>query len=230
VSITLRTPGADDELALGFLYGEGLLRDRAALRSVAHVGPERNILAIETAEPLDLSRLERHFYATSSCGVCGKRALDLVATLAPPVTAAVRVTPDWLLGLPDRLAAAQATFAQTGSLHATGLFAADGELLVSYEDVGRHNAVDKVIGHSFLAGLLPLAGHVMLVSGRASFEIMQKAAVAGIPVVAALSGPSTLAADLAERAGITLVGFLRGDRFNVYSHAERIAAPGQAVY
>ncbi len=225
----MRTPGADGELALGFLYGEGLLRDRSAISLIGHVGPERNILAIETAEPIDLARLERHFYATSSCGVCGKRTLDALAVSVAPVASSIRVEPGWLLALPDRLRAAQETFAETGSLHATGIFAAGGDLRCAFEDVGRHNAVDKAIGHAFLAGMLPLSDHVMLVSGRTSFEILQKAVMAGIPVVAAISAPSTLAVDLAARFGVTLVGFLRGDRFNAYAHPERIGLKQDAL-
>ena len=220
LSITMRTPGHDRELAAGFLHGEGLIRGLADLVEVTPVAA--NEVEVETTSAVDVSRLERHFYATSSCGVCGKSSMRAIAALTTPVTARWSVAPAVLSSLPARLRAAQAGFEASGSLHAAGLFTPAGELLAAYEDVGRHNAVDKVIGSRLLAGGGPLAGTLLLVSGRTSFEIVQKAVLAGIPVVAGISGPSTLAVDLAFRFGITLVGFLRGERFNVYCHAARL--------
>lgn len=224
VSITMRTPGADAQLAAGFLHGEGLVKSVGDFLEVApQLGAgAANVVELSTAEPVDEARLERHFYATSSCGVCGKSSLKALATLATPVVSDLRVPAGVILGLPERLEAAQATFARTGSLHATMLCEVDGTPICVYEDVGRHNAVDKAIGECLLAGRLPLGDALMLVSGRTSFEIVQKAVMARIPVVAAVSGPSSLAVDLAQRFGVTLIGFLRGSRFNVYSHPERV--------
>lgn len=224
VAVTMRTPGADLELAVGFLRTEGLIGpgddvDEAGCREregVAHVVLTR---------PFDGSSLRRNFFATSSCGVCGKATLDQVAVRCGPVEAGPTVDRETLLGLPDALRAAQRAFERTGGLHAAGLFDADGVLLAVREDVGRHNAVDKLVGRAFLDGGLPLSGRLLMVSGRTSFEILQKAAVAGVPIVCAVSAPSSLATSVAERLGITLVGFLRGDRFNIYSHPGRIA-PG----
>lgn len=221
LAITMRTPGHDRELATGFLHGEGLIRGPADLAEVR--AETANTVEVETRAPVDVSRLERHFYTTSSCGVCGKSSMNAIAALSEPVTARWTVPPAVLLGLPDRLRAAQALFEKTGSLHAAGLFAPDGTPLAAFEDVGRHNAVDKAIGSRLLAGAFPLDETILMVSGRASFEIVQKGVMARIPVIAAVSGPSTLAVDLATRFGVTLVGFLRGGRFNVYSHASRIA-------
>lgn len=221
LSVTMRTPGHDRELAAGFLHGEGLIAGAADLAEIVQAGA--NEVAVETAAPVDLARLERHFYATSSCGVCGKRALDAIALRAEPLAGRAAVAPATLLALPDALRAAQAGFEATGSLHAAGLFGFAGEPLAVFEDVGRHNAVDKAIGSRLLAGAFPLDEAILVVSGRTSFEIVQKAVMARIPVVAAVSGPSSLAADLALRFGVTLVGFLRGGRFNVYAHPGRIA-------
>lgn len=237
VSITMRTPGHDAELAAGFLHGEGLLAGRSA---IARIGPAveapcagvlpivekvplDNVVELWTNAPLDAERLKRNFYATSACGVCGKSSLKALSTLAEPVAGGWRLSPELLVSLPERLRAAQRTFERTGSLHATALFDATGDLICAFEDVGRHNAVDKAIGWCLLQGRLPLDRAVMVVSGRTSFEILQKAVMAGIPVVAAISGPSTLAVQLAEQFGVTLVGFLRGERFNVYSHPHRLA-------
>lgn len=233
LAITMRTPGADLALAAGFLHGEGLLPDVAALATAGPALPDAgrpNVVELTTPEPVDAARVARSFYATSSCGVCGKSSLKAVAAMANagggPVDAAWTVAPGTLLALPDRLRAAQATFELTGSLHAAALVAPDGTLLDVREDVGRHNAVDKVIGARLLAGRLPVDDALLLVSGRTSFEIVQKAVMARIPLVVAISGPSTLAVDLAERFGVTLVGFLRGGRFNVYAHPRRIDANG----
>ncbi len=233
VAVTMRTPGADEELALGFLYGEGVIRERREVLRVetladpwAAPGQPSNVLAVElaAAELPELAALERHFFASSACGVCGKagianlrQKLPRLEQQGPRVSAAV------LWSLPGRLRAAQGVFESTGGLHAAALFTAEGELVAAREDVGRHNATDKLVGWALGQGRLPLASGVVLVSGRSSFEIVQKCAAAGVPVVASVSAPSSLAVALAEELGITLVGFLRGERFNVYSGRERIA-------
>jgi FdhD protein len=217
VAVTMRTPGHDEELALGFLLSEGIRPRSASL-------PDD--LAANTVEvavdDFDPEPLRRNFYTTSSCGVCGKGALEAVAVEAPRVESRLQVPAAVVAGLPDRLREAQPAFAATGGLHATGLFDADGTLLVVREDVGRHNAFDKVVGRAFLEGLLPLADKLVCVSGRLSFELVQKAAVAGAPVVAAVGAPSTLAVELAGDRGITLCGFVRDGRVNVYSEPWRI--------
>jgi FdhD protein len=231
VAVTMRTPGADEELALGFLFAEGVIERRAdVVRSQACVEPGgacTNLVDVELADGLpepELAGLERHFFATSACGVCGKAGLDaLTLRVTEPVPPGPEVTPALLAALPGRLREAQGLFATTGGIHAAALFDAEGTLLAVREDVGRHNALDKLIGWALGEGLLPLHRHVVLVSGRSSYEILQKCLVAGVPVVCAVSAPSSLAVELAERFGITLVGFLRGDRFNVYSGAGRIA-------
>ena len=231
VAVTMRTPGADEELALGFLFAEGVIERRAdVVRSQACVEPGgacTNIVDVELADDLpepELAGLERHFFATSACGVCGKAGLDaLTLRVTEPVPPGPEVSPALLAGLPARLREAQGLFATTGGIHAAALFDAAGTLLAVREDVGRHNALDKLIGWALGEGLLPLHRHVVLVSGRSSYEILQKCLVAGVPVVCAVSAPSSLAVELAERFDITLVGFLRGDRFNVYSGAGRIA-------
>jgi FdhD protein len=218
VAVTMRTPGHDEELALGFLLSEGFRPVEARL-------PDD--LAANTVEATvgggDLGRLRRNFYTSSSCGVCGKGALEAVAVEAPPVESDLRVAAELVASLPDRLRASQPTFAATGGLHATGLFDGGGDLLCLREDVGRHNAMDKVVGWAFGEGLLPLARHVLCVSGRLSFELVQKAAVAGCPIVVAVGAPSSLAVDLARDRKITLCGFVRHGRVNVYSHEWRIA-------
>ncbi|HXV96456.1 MAG TPA: formate dehydrogenase accessory sulfurtransferase FdhD [Gaiellaceae bacterium] len=217
VAVTMRTPGHDEELALGFLLSEGV-RPRGA-------SPPDDLAAntVEVAvDDFDPEPLRRNFYTTSSCGVCGKGALEAVAVEAPRVESRLQVPATVVAGLPDRLRAAQPAFAVTGGLHATGLFDADGTLLVVREDVGRHNAFDKVVGRALLDGLLPLADKAVCVSGRLSFELVQKAAVAGAPVVVAVGAPSTLAVELALDRGITLCGFVRDGRVNVYSEPWRI--------
>jgi len=218
VAVTMRTPGHDEELALGFLLSEGISPARAA------IPPDlpANTVDVE-ASGFDPGRLERNFYTSSSCGVCGKGALEAVGVESSPVTSDLVLAAELVAKLPDRLRESQPAFAATGGLHATGLFEPTGSLVCVREDVGRHNAVDKIVGDALLAGGLPLSERILLVSGRVSFEIVQKAAVAGIPVVAAVSAPSSLAVDLAERLGVTVVGFVRDGRFNVYTHPERIA-------
>jgi FdhD protein len=219
VAVTMRTPGHDEELAVGFCLSEGL-RPRAA-------APPADLAAntIEVDAPgFDPGRLARSFYTSSSCGVCGKGALEAVAVEAPRVESRLHADPATLAALPDRLRDAQAAFAVTGGLHATGLFDAAGELLCLREDVGRHNAMDKVVGRAFLDGRLPLGEAILCVSGRLSFELVQKAAVAGCPIVVAVGAPSSLALELGADRGLTLCGFARGGRLNVYTEAWRVPA------
>jgi FdhD protein len=217
VAVTMRTPGHDEELSIGFLLAEGI--------RVTAARPTEDLAAntIEVkAEGADLDRLKRNFYTSSSCGVCGKGALEAVAVEASRVESELRLPSALVADLPERLRAAQPAFAATGGLHATALFDRQGELLTVREDVGRHNAMDKVVGRAFLDGRLPLGEHVLCVSGRLSFELVQKAAVAGYPVLVAVGAPSTLAVELAQDRGITLCGFVRGGRVNVYSEPWRI--------
>ena len=217
VAVTMRTPGHDEELALGFALSEGL-------RPLAASVPDdlaANTIELE-APGFDPDRLARSFYTTSSCGVCGKGALEAIAVQSPPVESSLTIQAAVVGLLPERLREAQAAFASTGGIHATGLFTADGTLVCTREDVGRHNAMDKVIGRAFLDGLLPLTDHVLCVSGRLSFELVQKAAVAGCPVLVAVGAPSSLAVELAADRGVTLCGFVRDGRLNVYSRPERI--------
>ena len=217
VAVTMRTPGHDEELALGFALSEGL--------QPAGARPPDDLAAntVELDAPgFDPARLARSFYTTSSCGVCGKGALEAVAVEAPRVESDLHIAAGLVASLPDKLRAAQPAFEATGGLHATGLFDERGELLCLREDVGRHNAMDKVIGWAFGAGLLPLARNVLCVSGRLSFELVQKAAVAGCPVLVAVGAPSSLAVELAGDRGVTLCGFVRGGRLNVYTEPWRI--------
>jgi len=225
--VTMRTPGSDFELAAGFCRTEGVVSSRDELVSVSYCldGGDQlyNVVTVTCRAPVDLSGRRRSFVANASCGVCGKATLGQVETGCAPVAEGPDVAQELVLSLPERLREAQTVFSTTGGLHAAALFDATGALEAVREDVGRHNAVDKVVGRAFLAGRLPLDRHVLLVSGRVSFEIVQKAAVAGIGVVCAVSAPSSLAVAAAERWGQTLVGFLRGDRFNVYTHPRRLA-------
>jgi FdhD protein len=229
VAVTMRTPGGDFELACGFLFTEGLIAP-GEVRRVAYCdnlpGEEQryNVVSVTLDRPFDAERLRRNFYANSSCGVCGKAALEDVQVRCVPVAAGPEAALALLVALPDRLREAQTVFERTGGLHAAGLFSPEGEVIGVREDVGRHNAVDKVIGGRYLAGEVPASGTILQVSGRASFEIVQKAAVAGIPIVSAVSAPSSLAVEAADRFGMTLVGFVRDGRANVYSHPERVPA------
>lgn len=233
VAVTMRTPGRDAELAAGFLLTEGLVTRREDIVEIAHcqqgeaaqLGNTLNVF-LAPSVVVDFEQLTRHVFASSSCGLCGKATIESVHQQFPPVTSSVRIAPEILLQLPEKLAAKQATFDQTGGLHAAALFTATGELLVLREDVGRHNAVDKVLGWAFLNGSYPPADHILLVSGRASFEIMQKALAARVPVVAAVSAPSSLAVEFAQRSGQTLVGFLRGAGMNIYAGEERVGLAG----
>jgi FdhD protein len=229
IAVTMRTPGADFELAAGFLYGEGLIESGEAISTIRYcVDAEQqyNVVNVVLARDVawDPSSLARNFYATSSCGVCGKASIDaVVGPACARVESALSVSPDVLLSLPEKLRARQAVFERTGGLHAAALFTAEGELLAAREDVGRHNAMDKLAGASLLAGELPWGDRVVLVSGRLSFELVQKAARAGAAVLAGVSAPSSLAVELAEASGVTLVGFLRENRFNVYAGGARVA-------
>src|SRR4051812_19425896 len=217
IAVTMRTPGHDEELALGFLLSEGMTPVRAG------VPPDLPANTVDVEGEIDLGRLQRNFYTSSSCGVCGKGALEAVAVEAPRVESPLRLSRELVSGLPERLRAAQPAFAVTGGLHATGLFDATGELLCLREDVGRHNAMDKVLGWAFGAARLPLADAILCVSGRLSFELVQKAAVAGCPVLVAVGAPSSLAVELAKAQGVTLCGFVRDGRLTVYTRRERIA-------
>jgi FdhD protein len=217
LAVTMRTPGEDEELALGFLYGEGLIDD------VRPAAPPPDLAAniVEVHGPLEREPFGRAFYTTSSCGVCGKGALEQVAVHAPRAAPGPQIARDLLARLPDRLR--QPTFARTGGLHATGLFTPSGDLIAAREDVGRHNAMDKVIGWALRSGMLPLHGRILCVSGRLSFELVQKAAVAQAPILVGVGAPSSLAIRLADDRGMTLAGFARGGRVNVYTGMDRVA-------
>jgi FdhD protein len=228
VAVTMRTPGYEAELAVGFLCSEGLIEATEVIESITIGEPGERAqpddeVTVHLAQPFDASRVaERHFVATASCGICGKASLDAVEVRCQPIPDGPRVEPEILLRLPAALRDAQAVFEATGGLHAAGLFDPGGSLLTLREDVGRHNALDKLIGSQLLEGRLPLHDRIVLVSGRASFELIQKAAVAGVPIMAAVSAPSDLAVEAATRLGVTLVGFLRGDGFNVYTRPDRV--------
>ena len=227
VAITMRTPGHEDELAIGFLRTEGLIEGPEVLRTTGGDPTTMNQpddqRTVHLSRAFDASRVaERHFVATASCGICGKASLDEVTVRSAPIPDGPVVARSVILALPDLLRAAQRAFDETGGLHAAGLFTPAGELLALREDVGRHNALDKLVGSQVLAKAMPLHDRILMVSGRVSFEIVQKAAVAGVPIVCAVSAPSDLAIEAADRLGVTLVGFLRGDGFNVYAHDERI--------
>jgi FdhD protein len=231
VAITMRTPGHDRELAVGFLVGEGLLRARGEIGTVYSCGARdgdggqnRVRLALAAGTTLDFERLQRNFYMSSSCGVCGKTSLEaLLATDFPRVADdGVRIDAGLIRSLPDRLRESQAVFDRTGGLHAAGLFTPAGAALTVREDVGRHNAVDKVIGAQFLLGREPLPGRVLVVSGRASFELVQKTVAAGIPMLVAVGAASSLAVELAEKFGVTLIGFTKPGGFNIYTHPDRV--------
>ncbi|GAA5532229.1 formate dehydrogenase accessory sulfurtransferase FdhD [Deinococcus aluminii] len=228
VAVTMRTPGADLDLALGFLYAEGAIRDAGDVLSLAEWRQgdltTPNVLRVELRSGFEALRtLSRHTFTSSACGVCGTGSIERLALRArPAVWNGPPLAPEVVCGLPEQLRARQPLFAATGGLHAAGLFTAQGECLAVREDVGRHNAVDKLIGWALGRGLLPLSDHLLAVSSRAGFEIVQKAALAGLPMVSAVSAPTSLAVEVAGSFGITLVGFVRGDRFNVYSFPERL--------
>lgn len=233
LAVTMRTPGNDFELAAGFLFSEGVIREREEIAGISYCIDPRvdaqqryNIVNVQLAsqELPELERLERHFTMSSACGVCGKANIDALQTRAARIEDPVRVSPAFVAALPEKMHAAQRVFASTGGLHAAALFDGEGTLLVLREDVGRHNAVDKITGWALLGGKMPLHGCVLLVSGRASYELVQKSIVARIPVLCAVSAPSSLAVELANAFGMTLLGFVRGTRANVYAGRERTAA------
>ncbi len=230
LSVTMRTPGHDLELAAGFLFTEGLIQSREQIASIEYAASSKaqengNVVRVElqAGKSLDLERTQRNFFAGSSCGICGKASIDSVRVrgIQPP-NPELRIDPEVLCRLPDALREAQAIFGRTGGLHAAGLFDTQGNLLAQREDVGRHNAVDKIVGWALLEGKIPLSNCALMVSGRGGFEIIQKAIVAGVPVVASVSAPSSLAVRLAREMRLTLVGFLRGKRFVVYAGEERL--------
>ena len=234
LAVTMRTPGADFELAAGFLYSEGVVSRREDIRRISYCvdelvdGEQRhNIVNVELRDGLipDLQPLERHFYTSSACGVCGKASLEALRLRGCPVIPpGPTVTPEIIYSLPDKLRAAQGIFTATGGLHAAATFDFQGQLLNLREDVGRHNALDKLIGTALLSDDLPLNNCIVLVSGRSSFEILQKSTTAGVPIVCSVSAPSSLAVSVAKEFGITLIGFLRGERFNIYTGLQRINA------
>jgi len=223
LTVTMRTPGHDEDLVAGLLYAQELLRATDDLDDIARDPGQPNRIDVRYSTRVDAEdRWCRYSYASSSCGVCGVESLEALALDSPPVTAALRVRARTLYGLDGRLRATQEGFGATGGIHAAALFDPSGALLVAREDVGRHNAVDKVIGHALRRGLAPLEQYLLMVSGRIAYEIVQKALVARVPIVAAVSAPTSLAVRVADERGITLIGFLRGERMNVYSHPERV--------
>jgi formate dehydrogenase family accessory protein FdhD len=223
LATTMRTPGHDFELAAGFLVSEAIVHDRSAIAEISADGDNTVVVGLAEGVKLKLNSAQRFGTISSSCGLCGKTSIDEIRQNFSAIEAGnVRIDVETLLSLPEKLRKAQSDFARTGGIHAAGIFESSGELKIVREDIGRHNAVDKVIGRAFLDGLLPLNRHLLLVSGRASFEIVQKALAAGIPIIAAVSAPSTLAADFARESNQTLIGFLRPPSFNVYSHIERV--------
>jgi FdhD protein len=230
IAVTMRTPGNDEELAAGFLLSEGIVRARADLREIVHCTMPAslgNVLNVTLSPDVKFNPAAAHRFGTisTSCGLCGKTSIEFIRQQFPPIDSSTRIQIEAakLLALPEALRNAQANFARTGGIHAAAIFNLDGELIVLREDIGRHNAVDKAIGRAFLDGALPLSHHILLVSGRSSLEIVQKALAAGIPIVASVSAPSSLAVNFARESGQTLIGFLRPPTFNVYSHIERVA-------
>jgi FdhD protein len=234
ISITMRTPGHDRDLAVGFLVGEGLLRSLDEVESVwgdgTPFGPNTVRVALRAGVPLELMRLDRNCYTTSSCGVCGKTSMEALElnVRSLPETSDWQVSEQVIRSLPERLREEQAIFQHTGGLHAAGLFTAGGEAIIVREDVGRHNAVDKVIGAQFLAGNGGLSRTILVVSGRASFELMQKALAAGIPMLVAVGAPSSLAVEVAEKFGATLIGFTKRTGFNIYTGSSRVRIESRA--
>jgi len=223
LATTMRTPGHDDELAAGFLVSEAIVRARDEIAQISADRDNRVLIDLKDGVKLKLNSTRRFGTISSSCGLCGKTSINTIRQNFPAITAKeIRIDIETLLSLPENLRNAQSDFARTGGIHAAGIFGMDGELKVAREDIGRHNAVDKAIGRAFLDGSLPLDRHLLLVSGRASFEIVQKALAAGIPIVAAVSAPSTLAVSFAREINQTLIGFLRPPSFNIYSHIQRV--------
>ncbi len=227
ISVTMRTPGNDDELAVGFLFTEGIILSAAEVSEVKSAGQKNeNVVYVTLADTVtpDISKLERNFYTTSSCGVCGKASIEAVRVACNILDTKddIQISPSLLYALPDILRKNQEVFENTGGLHACALFSTEGRLILTREDAGRHNALDKLIGAALYAGSIPLNNHILLLSGRASFELVQKAAMAGIKVIAAVGAPSSLAVQMADERGMTLVGFLRGERFNIYTGEQRV--------
>lgn len=224
LAITMRTPGNDEQLATGFLFTEGIVANNKAIESIQI--SEDNLLAINLIKgvDVDLESLGRNFYATSSCGVCGKASIEKLEKISCyfPQKDLPKISSETVLQLPNLLRNIQSVFDQTGGIHAAGLFSPNGALLAQAEDVGRHNAVDKLIGDCLQKGKIPLRNHILMLSGRVGFELVQKAMMAGIPIIAAVGAPSSLAIELAEETGMTLIGFLRGERFNIYCGVERM--------
>ena len=223
VATTMRTPGHDEELAAGFLVSEAIVREREEIANISSDRDNRVIIDLKDGVKLKLDSMKRFGTISSSCGLCGKTSIDAIGQNFPAITSKeIRVDIETLLSLPEKLRNAQSDFARTGGIHAAGIFDVNGELKVAREDIGRHNALDKAIGRAFFDGSLPLDRHLLVVSGRASFEIMQKALAAGIPFVSAVSAPSTLAVEFARESNQTLIGFLRPPSFNIYAHIERM--------
>lgn len=225
LTITMRTPGNDAELAVGFMFAEGILQNKEQVLQSFQTSLERLIVMLAEDVSLDEDTLDRNFMTNSSCGVCGKNSLDFmdVKSIFSPAASKFTVSPRVLGGLPEKLFSAQSLFAQTGGNHAAAIFDTQGNLRAVREDVGRHNALDKVLGWALLSEQMPLSEHILLVSGRASYELVQKASMAGIGFMAAVGAPSSLAVDLAEKTGMTLLGFLKKERFNIYTHPESVA-------
>ncbi len=224
ISITMRTPGQDKELAVGFLFTEGIIQNTTQIEAVQQISDNEILVVLKNDEAIDLSKIERHFYTNSSCGVCGKSSIDQLRSLNPSHKVAdnIMISPQVLFELNKMVRQTQTVFQSTGGIHASALFNTDGILLSLFEDVGRHNALDKLIGHTVLSNHLPLDNNVLFLSGRASFELIQKAAMAGIPIICALGAPSSMAIELAKEFDITLIGFLKNHSFNVYSRTDRI--------
>src|SRR5438309_7706304 len=223
VAVTMRTPGHDEELAAGFVLSEAIVRRRDQISIITPAGDNRIVVELASAVKVKLNSTKRFGTISSSCGLCGKTSIGAIRQDFPAIRSTkIRVNIETLLSLPEKLRNAQSDFARTGGIHAAGIFDANGELKIAREDIGRHNAVDKAIGRAFLDGSLPLDRHLLLVSGRASFEIVQKALAAGIPIIAAVSAPSTLAVSFARESNQTLIGFLRPPSFNIYAHIERV--------
>lgn len=229
LAVTMRTPGHDFELAAGFLFTEGIIHSFSQIENIRYCEnlgkqEENNVVRVELSSSVapDFQKLQRNFYTTSSCGVCGKSSIEAVTIQCTPVTTKWSVSAHLIQTLPDKLREAQHVFEHTGGLHASGLFDRQGSLALLLEDVGRHNALDKVIGAMLFKEAIPLTDYILVVSGRASFELVQKAAIAGIPVLVAVGAPSSLAVNLAQTSGITLIGFAREERFNIYTHPHRI--------
>jgi FdhD protein len=231
VSVTMRTPGSDRELAVGFLFTEGIIHDVSWIEATDSKGDNENSIILSLVKAVDLKRLERHFYTSSSCGVCGKTSIEALSINREISLSdrAPQVSVETVLGLPERLLEQQAHFSRTGGLHAAALIGPDGTLRAIREDVGRHNAVDKVIGHALLTNTIDLSESILMVSGRAGFELVQKAIMASIPIMAAVGAPSSLAVELGRRYDLTLIGFLRGSRFNLYSGRGRMKAVESAA-